>query len=274
MSSRLDLHVHTTASDGLWSPARVVYEALARGLRYLAITDHETTQGAVEAMALARGTALEVIPGVEISVGGSEEEIDLLGYFVDPVHPDLLRFLKGMQAERRERIRAMAERLAQLGMPVPWERVLELARGDVLGRPHLARAMVEQGYVADEAEAFRRWLGRGCPAYIPRQPIDPHEVLAVIRAAGGVAALAHPGRSGLPRNLESLWRAGLVGLEVFHPDHSPADVARLIAIARIYDLIPTGGSDFHGPGPDGRILLGAMPVPEHTVERLRERCPR
>jgi len=274
MSSRLDLHVHTTASDGLWSPARVVYEALARGLRYLAITDHETTQGAVEAMALARGTALEVIPGVEISVGGSEEEIDLLGYFVDPVHPDLLRFLKGMQAERRERIRAMAERLAQLGMPVPWERVLELARGDVLGRPHLARAMVEQGYVANEAEAFRRWLGRGCPAYIPRQPIDPHEVLAVIRAAGGVAALAHPGRSGLPRNLESLWRAGLVGLEVFHPDHSPADVARLIAIARIYDLIPTGGSDFHGPGPDGRILLGAMPVPEHTVERLRERCPR
>jgi len=274
MSSRLDLHVHTTASDGLWSPARVVYEALARGLRYLAITDHETTQGAVEAMALARGTALEVIPGVEISVGGSEEEIDLLGYFVDPVHPDLLRFLKGMQAERRERIRAMAERLAQLGMPVPWERVLELARGDVLGRPHLARAVVEQGYVADEAEAFRRWLGRGCPAYIPRQPIDPHEVLAVIRAAGGVAALAHPGRSGLPRNLESLWRAGLVGLEVFHPDHSPADVARLIAIARIYDLIPTGGSDFHGPGPDGRILLGAMPVPEHTVERLRERCPR
>lgn len=274
MSSRLDLHVHTTASDGLWSPAQVVHEALARGLRYLAITDHETTRGAVEAVALARGTPLEVIPGVEISVGGAEEELDLLGYFVDPTHPDLLRLLEGMQAERVGRIQAMAERLARLGMPVPWERVLELAQGNVLGRPHLARAMVEQGYVADEAEAFRRWLGRGRPAYIPRRPVDPREVLEIIRAAGGVAALAHPGRSGLPRDLEGLWRAGLVGLEVFHPDHSPADVARLMAIARIYGLVPTGGSDFHGPGPDGRILLGVIPVPEHTVERLRERCPR
>ncbi|WP_322798021.1 PHP domain-containing protein [Thermoflexus sp.] len=274
MSSRLDLHVHTTASDGLWSPAQVVQEALARGLRYLAITDHETTRGALEAASLARGTPLEVIPGVEISVGGSEEELDLLGYFVDPVHPDLLRLLEEMQAERVERIQAMIHRLAQLGMPVSWERVRELARGDALGRPHLARAMVEQGYVADEAEAFQRWLGRGRPAYVPRRPLDPREVLEIVRAAGGVAALAHPGRSGLPRDLEGLWRAGLAGLEVFHPDHSPADIARLMAVAQIYNLIPTGGSDFHGPGPDGRILLGAMPVPEHTVERLRERCPR
>ncbi|HXF69092.1 MAG TPA: PHP domain-containing protein [Thermoflexus sp.] len=274
MSSRLDLHVHTTASDGLWSPAQVVQEALVRGLRYLAITDHETTRGAIEAIAIARGTPLEVIPGVEISVSSPEGEIDLLGYFVDPTHSDLLRLLEGMQAERVERIHAMAERLAQLGMPVPWERVLELARGDVLGRPHLARAMVEQGYVADEAEAFRRWLGHGRPAYVPRRPVDPREVLSVIRAAGGVAVLAHPGRSGLPRNLEGLWRAGLAGLEVFHPDHSPDDIARLMAIARTYDLIPTGGSDFHGPGPDGRILLGTMPVPAHTVDRLRERCPR
>lgn len=274
MTSRLDLHVHTTASDGLWPPAQVVQEALARGLRALAITDHETTRGAIEAMALARGTPLEVIPGVEISVGGPEEEMDLLGYFVDPTHPDLLRLLEAMQAERIERIQAMAERLARLGMPVPWERVLALAQGEVLGRPHLARAMVEQGYAADEAEAFRRWLGRGAPAYVPRRPVDPRTVLAVIRAAGGVAALAHPGRSGLPRDLEGLRRAGLAGLEVFHPDHSPDDIARLMAIARIYDLVPTGGSDFHGPGPDGRILLGAMPVPDHTVDRLRERCPR
>lgn len=274
MRFRADLHVHTTASDGRWSPAQVVQEALARRLRYLGITDHETTQGAIEAMALARGTPLEVIPGVEISVGGAEEELDLLGYFVDPTHPDLLRLLEAMQAERVERIQAMAERLARLGMPVPWERVLALAQGDVLGRPHLARAMVEQGYVADEKEAFRRWLGRGCPAYVPRRPVDPREVLAVIRAAGGVAALAHPGRSGLPRDLEGLWRAGLAGLEVFHPDHSDADVARLLEIARIYDLVPTGGSDFHGPERDGRILLGAMPVPPQTVDRLRERCPR
>jgi len=274
MSARLDLHVHTTASDGLWTPARVVQEALARGLRYLAITDHETTQGAIEAVGLARGTPLEVIPGVEISIGGPEEELDLLGYFVDPVHPDLLRLLEDLQAERVERIRAMAERLARLGMPVPWERVRALAQGEVLGRPHLARAMVEQGYVADEAEAFRRWLGRGRPAYVPRRPVDPREVIAVIRAAGGVAALAHPGRSGLPRDLEGLWRAGLAGLEVFHPDHDPADIPRLMAIARTYDLVPTGGSDFHGPGPDGRILLGTMPVPESTVERLRARCPR
>jgi len=203
MSVRLDLHVHTTASDGLWTPARVVQEALSRGLRYLAITDHETTQGVLEAAAHARGTPLEVIPGVEISVGGPEEEIDLLGYFIDPLHPELLRMLEAMQAERVERIRAMAERLARLGLPVPWERVLELARGDVLGRPHLARAMVEQGYVADEAEAFRRYLGRDRPAYVPRRPVDPREVIA--RGSGPPggwrswptrAAPASPGISG------------------------------------------------------------------------------
>jgi len=273
MSVRLDLHVHTTASDGLWTPARVVQEALSRGLRYLAITDHETTQGVLEAAAHARGTPLEVIPGVEISVGGPEEEIDLLGYFIDPLHPELLRMLEAMQAERVERIRAMAERLARLGLPVPWERVLELARGDVLGRPHLARAMVEQGYVANEAEAFRRYLGRDRPAYVPRRPVDPQEVIARIRAAGGVAVLAHPGRSGLPRDLRGLWEAGLAGLEVYHPDHSEADTARLMEIARIYDLVPTGGSDFHGPTSDGRILLGALPVPPHTVDRLRARRP-
>jgi predicted metal-dependent phosphoesterase TrpH len=273
MSVRLDLHVHTTASDGLWTPARVVQEALSRGLRYLAITDHETTQGVLEAAAHARGTPLEVIPGVEISVGGPEEEIDLLGYFIDPLHPELLRMLEAMQAERVERIRAMAERLARLGLPVPWERVLELARGDVLGRPHLARAMVEQGYVADEAEAFRRYLGRDRPAYVPRRPVDPREVIARIRAAGGVAVLAHPGRSGLPRDLRGLWEAGLAGLEVYHPDHSEADIARLTEIARIYDLVPTGGSDFHGPTPDGRILLGSLPVPPQTVDRLRARRP-
>jgi predicted metal-dependent phosphoesterase TrpH len=159
-------------------------------------------RASLEAAAHARGTPLEVIPGVEISVGGPEEEIDLLGYFIDPLHPELLRMLEAMQAERVERIRAMAERLARLGLPVPWERVLELARGDVLGRPHLARAMVEQGYVADEAEAFRRYLGRDRPAYVPRRPVDPREVIARIRAAGGVAvwptraAPASPGISG------------------------------------------------------------------------------
>ncbi|MER3400035.1 MAG: hypothetical protein C4313_02695 [Thermoflexus sp.] len=274
MSPRLDLHVHTTASDGWWTPARVVQEAVARGLRAIALTDHETTAGVAEAQAAAQGTPLEVIPGVEISVGGPEEEIDLLGYFIDPDHPDLQRLLEAMRAERVERIQAMTERLAQLGLPVPWEEVVELARGDVLGRPHLARAMVRHGYVTDEAEAFRRWLGRGRPAYVPRRPVDPREVIALVRAARGVAVLAHPGRTGIPGNFEVLWRAGLAGLEVFHPDHSPDETARLMVLAQTYNLVPTGGSDFHGPEPDGRILLGTLPVPDHTLDRLRDRRPR
>jgi len=269
--AKLDLHSHTTASDGLLDPAALVHLAHAAGLTTLAITDHDTTDGLAAAHAAAGPLGLAVIPGVEFGCELPQGEIHLLGYLFDPDHPALVAKLAWLRAGRLERGQLMVEKLGALGVPVAWARVQALAAGGAVGRPHVAQALVETGAVADTAEAFDRYLAWGGPAYVPRRRLDPAEAIGLLHAAGGVAALAHPARIPDLAVLLPRWvAAGLAGLECYYGEYDPPTVDRLVALAQRHGLVPTGGSDYHGrPLKDHAALGAGPPVPLDTVDRLR-----
>jgi hypothetical protein len=263
---RVDLHSHTHYSDGALTPQALLGHARARGVVILAVTDHDTVAGLPEALAGADDT-LEVIPGIELSSTLDGQDLHILGYFIRPEDPALRARLERFREERRERARAMVERLAELGVPVDAEAVLASAGPGVVGRPHVAQALLLAGHVTGMDEAFQRFLGPRGQAFVPRPAFHSEEAVGTIRAAGGCAVLAHPGGSVSARTVEQLRDAGLAGVEVWHPMHGPAAQRRWFVEAERLGLVPSGGSDFHGPqrGTD----LGAMPVPERTVERLR-----
>ena len=267
MISRVDLHLHTTASDGKFSPSELVAMVLERDLLVIAITDHDTTEGIDEALEAARGTRLEVIPGVEISCDVPHEEIHLLGYYLDHHHPALQGKLRAMRAARLQRAKGMLVRLAALGFPLPWEMVAELAGDGSVGRPHIAQSMLKMGYVDSTGEAFDLYIGRNGPAYVERYKLSPSEAVSLVKEARGVPVLAHPLK--VTHFLPSLVEAGLVGLEVYYNGYSPEDIRELAALARKFDLIPTGGSDFHGPDVLDTAEMGGVWVPMESVERLR-----
>jgi predicted metal-dependent phosphoesterase TrpH len=269
MRPRADLHVHTTASDGQYTPEQLVEMARALGLRAIAITDHETTLGAEPARQAAEGSGLCVVPGVEISTEAPLGEVHMLGYFVEPGN-GLESRLQELREGRVVRARKMVQRLAALGMPLAWEHVREYAAGDSVGRPHIARAMVEKGYVADTDEAFALYIGSRGPAYVPRLRVAPVEAIRMICEAGGVPVLAHPLYA--VSVVHNLARAGLQGLETSYPGYSEEEVRSLARIAARYGLVQTGGSDFHGPEISS-IELGAATVPYETVQELRRRRP-
>lgn len=274
---RVDLHAHTTASDGALQPSELVALARQVGLAVLAVTDHDTTAGLDAALATAGG-GLEVIPGVELSTDAPEGEIHILGYFIDYRQPAFQAQLAELRDGRIGRAKAMVDRLRELGVPVSWERVQELAAGAV-GRPHIAQALVEAGHVASVTEAFERYLRRGGPAYVEREKLTPAGAVQMIRQVGGVAILAHPYildvygqfkvRLPLDRVLPELCAAGLQGLEAYYTNYTPATTAKLSAIAERFGLITTGGSDFHGGGTVPEAQLGAVAVPYACVTRLR-----
>lgn len=274
---RVDLHAHTTASDGALQPSELVALARQVGLAVLAVTDHDTTAGLDAALATAGG-GLEVIPGVELSTDAPEGEIHILGYFIDYRQPAFQAQLAELRDGRIGRAKAMVDRLRELGVPVSWERVQELAAGAV-GRPHIAQALVEAGHVASVTEAFERYLRRGGPAYVEREKLTPAGAVRMIRQVGGVAILAHPYildvygqfkvRLPLDRVLPELCAAGLQGLEAYYTNYTPATTAELSAIAERFGLITTGGSDFHGGGTVPEAQLGAVAVPYACVTRLR-----
>lgn len=271
MSSRADLHVHTTASDGQCTPEEVVAMARALGLRAIAITDHESTLGVGPAERAARGTGLDVVPGVEISTESSMGEVHILGYFVEPEAGGLDDRLREMREGRVERARRMLSKLAALGMPLDWERVRELAAGESVGRPHVARAMIERGYVSSADEAFALYLGAGRPAYVSRLKVTPAQTIAWIQGAHGVPVLAHPLQ--VTDLVPALSKSGLQGLEASYTGYSPEEVRYLTDLAGRYGLVATGGSDFHGSD----IVcgeLGAATTAYATVEQLRRRRPR
>ncbi len=270
MSSRVDLHVHTTASDGQCTPEEVVAMARTLGLRAIAITDHESTQGVGPAERAARGTGLAVVPGVEISTESALGEVHILGYFVEPESHDLEARLREIREARVLRARRMVERLAALGMPLNWERVRQLAAGESVGRPHIARALLEQGYVASTEQAFALYIGTGGPAYVSRLKVTPAEAIALIRSARGVPVLAHPLQ--VTELVPALARAGLKGLEASYTGYSAEEVRFLEDTARRHGLIATGGSDFHGPDV-GCGELGAATAPYDVVEQLRCQRP-
>lgn len=264
---RVELHAHTHYSDGQLSPAELVARALEVEVDTLAITDHDTVEGVPDAI-IAAGDALTVIPGIELSSTMDGLDLHILGYFLSCEDASLHARLERFREERRDRARAIAERLAELGAPIDAEEVLASAGPGVVGRPHVAQALLRAGHVRGMDEAFQRYLGQNASAYVPRPAFHSEEAIAMIRTAGGCAVLAHPGQSVTPLMLERLAGAGLAGVEVWHPVHGAAVQRKWHAEAERLDLVPCGGSDFHGPlrGAD----LGSQPLPRASIERLRQ----
>ena len=271
--SRIDLHVHSTVSDGTLSPAEVVGEAAALGVRLLAIADHDTTGGLEEAIEAARGTSVTFVPGVELSVGSQSYEVHVLGYFVNPGDPQSQAALSRLREARDGRNAAIVERLRELGVGVDLARVQEIAGAGSVGRPHIAYAMVEAGHAASIQKAFHRYLARGKPGYVPRERLSPEEACEMIAAAGGLPVLAHPGKIPSRTALEELLRAGLMGLEVYHCDHDQRDNEELLALARERRLLVTGGTDSHGPGAERALPIGSVYVPDWVEEELLAQAP-
>jgi predicted metal-dependent phosphoesterase TrpH len=246
---RADLHVHSSASDGTDPPAEVMRRAARAGLDLVALTDHDTVAGHAEARAAAGPVML--LPGMELSCRLDGRSLHMLAYVFDPDQPDLAAELTRIRDDRVLRARAMVDRLAGLGVDVSWEQVAAIAGQAVVGRPHIARAMADSGAIATPREAFTRdWIADGGRAYVGRYALDPVRAIGLVREAGGVTALAHPraGRDTWITNeqITRLAAVGLAGLEVFHPDQSDAERARLIALAHDLGLAATGGSDDHG----------------------------
>lgn len=264
---KCDLHIHSTASDGAYSPSQLVMMALAKGLGAISLTDHDSTEGIDLALEAARGTPLEVIPGVEISAEAGSQEAHILGYYIDHHYEPLQERLRAIRDFRRHRAWKMIERLEDLGMPLSRERVAEIAGEGSIGRPHIAQAMLEKGYVSSTTEAFVNYIGRNGPAYAPRYKITPLEATQMILEAEGLPVLAHPLEVlGL---LPELVGAGLVGLEAYYGQYSPEQRQDLVRTAEKYGLLTTGGSDFHGPGILETPDLGEVWIPEDVVPRLR-----
>lgn len=278
MASRVDLHLHTTASDGALRPAELVKAAALIGIRVMAVTDHDSVDGIREAQEAASGLPIEVIPGIEVSASLDGDEIHVLGYLLDAGDRRLREALCRLQEGRVTQARAMVERLAALGCPLDWDRVMAIAQRGSVGRPHIARALVERGYVGSVNEAFSRFLRRGGPGYVEGEKLLPQQAVSLIRDARGVASLAHPiivgasdYRLDLSRLLPVMAEAGLEGIEAYYKGYTAEITASLLAVASRYRLVPTGGSDFHGGGVVADAELGAVEVPWDIVEWLRAR---
>ncbi|MFO7262480.1 MAG: PHP domain-containing protein [bacterium] len=267
---RIDLHLHSTASDGSLDPAGLVRAAAAAGLDVVALADHDTTAG-VPAAVEAAGDAVRVIPALEVSTSDMGAELHILGYFVDPTHAALLEYARSAARRREERVRAMVERLNGLGVPVSMEDVLAEAppRTRMLGRPHIARALVRRGHVGSIAEAFERYLGDGRPAFEPMDLITPAHAIELIHLAGGLAVWAHPPLDGFEAQARRLAALGLDGVECFRPRVAAEDARRLRTLAASLDLFASGGSDWHG---DADGPLGAFHLVREQVPELMERA--
>lgn len=280
--SRIDLHLHTTFSDGSLPPSDVLALAQKAGVTALAITDHDIVDGIPEAAAAGERLGIEVIPGVEISSRFEEGELHILGYFMDWQDPEFNRRLAELRACRHARNPLIVEKLNGLGLPMTYEEVQALAGTGAVGRPHIARVMMAKGYVQTAKEAFDRYLADGRPAYVPRQLPEPAEAIAWIRAAKGLPVLAHPTwvratEDGLLKLCEQLKAAGLMGIEVHYSTHKRAQTAAYLNIARRLDLLVTGGSDFHGvtkPDIEVGIGRGGLKVPDRLLAPLKEAAAR
>lgn len=269
--SYIDLHVHTTHSDGRYSPQQVIQAAVDRGLRAIAITDHDTVSGLAAGAQAAARVGIEFVPGIEISAYTPEDgEIHVLGYFLDPAHPGLTAALDHQRTVRIRRIEQMIARLTGLGVSVSIDAVRQAAVGSaVMGRPHLARVLVQQGVVASEDQAFDRFLARGRPAFALKAGLSHQAAIQAILRAGGLPIYAHPGLDRNDALIPRLIQFGLRGLEVWHSEHSAADVRRYQALVAQYGLLATGGSDCHGGGAHAQPLLGTVPAPYRLLDQLR-----
>ncbi|MCX5976062.1 MAG: PHP domain-containing protein [Coprothermobacterota bacterium] len=264
---KVDLHTHSTASDGCLNPAELVRHACREGLALLSLTDHDTAVGLAEAEQASRSTPLRFVPGIEFSTEVEQAEVHILGYWLDFDSRLLKDFLERLGQSRRERIRRMVGELQKLGMHLQADEILESKLSGVFGRPHVALALVQHGYASNVEDAFARYLKIGKPAYVPHRKLSPWQVVSLAVKVGGLAVMAHPGLSARDDLIPSLVREGLGGLEVYYPEHNPSQVHRYLDLAREADILITGGSDFHGPAvhhhPTGGNLRerGSLPAP-------------
>ena len=264
----IDLHTHSLCSDGALSPADLVKRAAARGVKIQALSDHDTLAGIAEAAATGSSLGVRIIPATELNTESEWGDAHVLGYFIDPHDAALEARFRWLRENRGRRIELMVEKLNVLGYPVDLARVLEIAQGGALGRPHLAQALFEKGYVPSYDQAFDTLLAKDSPAYVPRVGLTPIEAVTLVREHGGVPSLAHPGTVlGLDELLPKLVGVGLAGIEAYYGEHTPETTARFLDRARTHGLVPTGGSDFHGRGEHG-VDLGGVFVPPETIEHL------
>jgi predicted metal-dependent phosphoesterase TrpH len=273
-----DLHTHTLASDGTQTPAANVRMAKEAGLCAIAITDHDTVSGIAEAIVEGSELGIEIVPGVEISTVAGNQDIHVLGYYMDVRDALFLKRLESLRETRNQRNEMMLERLRQLGLDITMEEVLReveatKSEGDTVGRPHIAAILLKKGYVASISEAFERFLGKDGQAYVNPPRIEPAAAVAWIHEAGGSAVLAHPGIYHDDALVEQIIRGGIDGIEVYHSDHSPADEARYLALAERHGLLFTAGSDFHGErgGEVFHAPIGARRVSTDVLKRLQRK---
>jgi 3',5'-nucleoside bisphosphate phosphatase len=274
----IDLHTHTSFSDGSQTPTELVEEAASRGLAALAVTDHDTVDGLPEALAAGERLGVQIIPGVEINLEHDRVTMDMLGYFLaGPPSDELQRELAELRAYRTERNLRMVDRLTELGLPLDPADLAAVAENGAVGRPHIGEAMVRRGYVSSISEAFELYLRRGAPAWVDRRRLALGRALKLLRASGALPVLAHPGiirtdTAGLNHIVRDAARAGLAGIECYYPLHDAETVARCLGLAERYALVPTGGSDYHGTvKPEARLGVGSLgePVPDEVLADLR-----
>ncbi len=269
----IDLHTHTTASDGRCTPAELVARASAAGVDVLSVTDHDTLAGSVPAAAACRAAGIEFVTGIEITAARDDIDVHTLGYFVDIGSPALAVFLAQQRSRRIDRVREMIDRLGVLGIALDADAILKPGQDDrsrAVGRPWIARALVQTGHVATTDQAFDRWLSRGRPAYVPRIAATPEEVIGRIHEAGGIASVAHPGLLRRDEWLPQLAEAGLDAIEAYHIDHDAAATKRYLDLADRLAVAVSGGSDYHADQSHGGMSIGSVSLPREAYERLKK----
>ncbi len=268
--SKVDLHMHSTASDGRLTPEDVVRKSAENGLTVIALTDHDTVDGIAPALVTAKAFPwLKVIPGIEISTDFPDGEVHVLGYFIDYTDPEFAARLERMRHSRRGRAQGMIAKLRDLGIHIEWQQVLEIADSGSIGRPHIAQAMLDKGYIASIKEAFTKYIGRGGPAYVEREKITPVEAVKLILRTKGLPVLAHPLTISDPETMVvELKAAGLVGIEAYYNGYTADEISRLVNLADKYGLIASGGSDYHGLDVSRETMIGGVDVPIKSAEQL------
>ncbi|MDD5339285.1 MAG: PHP domain-containing protein [Dehalococcoidales bacterium] len=267
--SQVDLHFHSTASDGKHTPAELVKKAAEKGLKVISLTDHDSIEGVAPALEAAKAYPdLTLIPGVEISTDLPDGEAHILGYFIDYNDPDFKKELARFRDSRTGRGKRMVEKLNELGAKIEWSRVQEIAGDGSIGRPHVAQAMLEKRFVKTFEEAFERYIGHGAPAYVEREKMTPQEAVKLILRAKGIPVLAHPFTVKDPEAMaKALKEAGLMGIEAYYKDNTPAVTNSTLELAQKYGLIATGGTDYHGINKN-EVMLGGTDVPLEAAEKL------
>jgi len=272
MGSRVDLHLHSNASDGVYAPLELVERAADSGLEVISLTDHDTIDGLEEAEEAAKARGLDFIPGVEINTDSEKGEIHILGYFIDHTRRDLRDTLEILRHARLQRAQKMVARLGERNIHIDFGRVKAIAGSGSIGRPHLAHALVEAGYASSVSQAMRQFLGRHSPVYVKRAKFSPYQAIELIDSVSGIPVLAHPGQAAdIEEWLPGLIKSGLVGLEAYYGNYPRQQIADLVGLAEHYGLIVTGGSDFHGVWTETSAPLGSVEVPYECVEALKSK---